>query len=306
MAKKKVKKTVNAKSLMLVFLVSILLILIAGFHSKVFGNNFLQPGISASQKQPISSKSIASQSISPSATPKPSPKIMLPSQSGRQMVVPILTYHYIGNNPNPADRTRDNLSTSPDKFEEQMAYISKNGYNTISLDTIYAVLKGQASLPAKPIVLTFDDGYIDFYVNAFPVLRKYNLHATAFISTGLIDQGYYMHWNQIKEIDASGLISFEAHSVNHINLNSLTSDQLRYQLSQSKKTIQDMLGKPVNFMAYPYGISNEAVWQAVKDAGYLGAAGTWYGSVISEGTIFDMPRIKISGGITIEDFAKKI
>src|SRR5689334_6826747 len=114
--------------------------------------------------------------------------------------IPILTYHYIANNPNPKDIQRDALSVSPDKFEAQMDYLSKNGFEPITLDTMYAIFHNQTHAPIKPVVLTFDDGYIDFYTNVYPILRRFNFHAVSFIPTGLIGGSYYMNWNQIKEI----------------------------------------------------------------------------------------------------------
>jgi len=132
----------------------------------------------------------------------------IPYSTGKSVRVPILMYHYIGNNPNPADKARDILSTAPDIFDSQLGYLAKNGFTPITFDTMYAGLEGQVALPPKPIILTFDDGYIDFYVNAFPILRKYGFHAVSFIPTGLINQGYYLSWAQIKEMQSSGLISF--------------------------------------------------------------------------------------------------
>lgn len=253
-------------------------------------------------KQSVVQKKEASSSAkiaSPSASPK---RPTHPADFGRQVRVPILTYHYIGNNPNPADKARDNLEVTPDKFEEQMNYLSKNGYSTISFDTLYAVLKGVSSLPPKPVILTFDDGYIDFYLNAYPILKKYGLHAVSFIPTGLVGKGYYMSWSQIKEIDVSGLVSFQAHSVDHPNLASLSDDNLKYQIWESKKTLEAELGKPVNTFAYPYGATDERVWNAVKAVGFVGAVGTWYGVIQSEGTVFDLPRVKVGGGMTIDKF----
>ena len=247
----------------------------------------------------------ASSSAKPTIKPTPTP-LPIPTHSGRSVKVPIIYYHYIGKNPNPSDKLRDNLSVDPDLFDGQMNYIATSGFNTITFDTLYAALKGTASLPPKPVLLTFDDGYIDFYVNAFPILRRYNLKATEFIPTGLIDTAYYLHWDQIKEMDKTGLISFEAHSVAHLNLVSVSGAELKNQLVASKQKLTQELGKPVNFMAYPYGTSNEITWQAAKDAGYFGAAGTWGGNIESEGNVYDMPRIKISGGITLEEFKRKI
>ena len=255
------------------------------------------------QQTPYSATVATQSGMVAKPTPKPIP---IPVQTGRSVRVPILTYHYIGNNPNQADKARDNLKVTPDKFEEEMGYLSKNGYNTITFDTLYASLSGTSSLPPKPVILTFDDGYIDFYLNAFPILRRYRLHAVSFIPTGLMNQGYYMSWSQIREIDSTGLVSFQAHSVSHPNLAALTDDQLKYQINESKKVLQAQLGKPVNTFAYPYGISSERVWSVVKSAGFIGAVGTWYGSIESEGTILDMPRIKIDGGTDLAGFASKL
>lgn len=244
---------------------------------------------------------------SPSATPKKvtAPVISYPVAFGKSVRVPILMYHYIGNNPNPADKARDALSIAPDVFEEQLSYLQKNGYNPISLDTLYAALKG-GSLPPKPIVLTFDDGYIDFYINAFPILRSFNFKATSFIPTGLMNQGYYMSWSQIKEIQSSGLVSFEAHTIHHVNLPSLNPKAQQVEIAQSKKDLEAQIGVPVNFFAYPYGTSNQISWNLVKSAGFAGAVGTWYGSIESEGTQYDWPRIRIGGGLKLSDFASKL
>lgn len=260
----------------------------------------IQKPQSVTTQTTISGQPQAPVSIKPSPTPLPIPK-----HSGRQIRVPILTYHYIGNNPNPQDKTRDNLQVTPDKFDSQMRYLSENGYNPITLDTLYAALKG-GLLPPKPVVLTFDDGYIDFYHNAYPILSRFGFKAVVFIPTGLLGQSYYMNWSQIKEIDSSNLVAFEAHSVNHINLVSLSEDQVNYQVRESKKNLEEQLGKSVNFFAYPYGLSNEQTWQAVKEAGFLGGVGTWYGNVESEGNVFDMPRIKISGWLDISEFASRL
>lgn len=304
------KNSLLFSKIVLIFLVSFAGVLLLG--SLYYQQNLLLNSQKSYSYKEISDKYQATNSaqivstsgkIVSKPSPKPNP---IPQHSGKIVRVPILTYHYIGNNPNPADKARDNLEVAPDKFDEEMGYLSKQGYSAISFDTFYASLKGTASLPSKPIILTFDDGYIDFYLNAYPILRKYGLHAVSFISTGLINQGYYMSWAQIKEIDSSGLVSFQAHSVSHPNLVSLSDKDLQYQITESKKVLEGQLGKTVNTFAYPYGISDARVWQYVKNAGFIGAVGTWYGNQESEGVIYDMPRIKVGGGTTIESFASKL
>lgn len=218
--------------------------------------------------------------------------------------VPILMYHFVANNPNPKDKQRDALSVSPDKFDAQMGYLAQNGYTPITLDTLYGIYNNQTSNPAKPIILTFDDGYIDFYTTVFPILKKYNFHAVSFISTGLIGGGYYMNWDQIKEIQSSWLVTFEAHTINHANLASLSFEQAYKQLLDSKNILSAQTGYPVNFVAYPYGISNKQVIAAAQKAGLIGGVGTWFGK--ATGPSMNMPRIRVSGFWSLKEFASRL
>ncbi len=212
-------------------------------------------------------------------------------------------YHYVGNNPNPADRQRDILSITPDKLDAQFAWLSTNGYTPITLDTLYGLF-GKKEAINKPIVLTFDDGYIDFYINAFPLFQKYHFHVVSFIPTGLIGGSYYMTWGQIKEIQNSGLVSFQAHSISHPNLTTLSYDKMLYEISESKKILEQQTGTSVNFMAYPYGASDPSVWKAALSAGYVGGVGTWLGKAAGPG--INMPRIRIIGTISLPEFAAKV
>ena len=172
------------------------------------------------------------------------------------------------------------------------------------MDTFYAALKKQTTLPAKTIALTFDDGYIDFYYNAYPILRRYNLNATVFVITGFVGKPAYLTWGQIKEMQGSGLIHFGAHTVHHYQLTALSDDSLRYELTESKKVLEEETGVPVNFMAYPYGVSDTRVIAMTRQAGYIGSAGTWAGKIQSEGTIYNMPRLRIGGGVGMAFFEK--
>lgn len=310
---KKVKKIAPGK---IVFpkSIMILVLIVSGFCLVTAIGLVISGQISVSKKPDVQvpvvkdfqSNNEDTGSVLPQEVRKPSPPVItVPLNSGKSLQIPILTYHYIGNNPKPEDTARDALSVPPDKFDNQIGILVKNGYSFISLDTMYAALKGTVSLPPKPVILTFDDGYIDFYLNAFPILRKYNAHAVVFIPTGLIGTTYYMSWPQIKEIDATGLISFQAHSVHHKNLTSIPQSDLITELVQSKKDLENNLGKPVNFMAYPEGASNGFVWDQVQKAGYLGAVGTYYGTIVSEGNLLNMPRIKVSGSWSDEEFSAK-
>jgi peptidoglycan/xylan/chitin deacetylase (PgdA/CDA1 family) len=220
--------------------------------------------------------------------------------------VPILMYHYIGDNPNPKDSARNSLLVTPDEFDQQMQYLSQNGYTPIDLNTLYAIYDGKATAPAKPVVLTFDDGYVDFYYTAFPILQKYNFHAVSFLPTGLIDHypGFHLTWDEVKQMNASGLVEFEAHSVSHVNLNSVSNARLTLELRDSKQILEAEIGHPVNFVAYPYGAGNARVQAVARSLGFVGGLGTWYG--VATGPSLNMPRIRINQYVTLSSFAAKL
>ncbi len=218
--------------------------------------------------------------------------------------VPILMYHYIRDYNNPKDTTGMVLSVSPANFDAQMGYLSSHGYTPITLDTLAAIYANQAPAPGKPVVITFDDGYIDFYSNAFPILKKYGFHAVSFIPTGLIGAGGYMSWDNIKELQKSGLISFEAHTVSHTYLPKLSYQQMVKELQDSKNTLQNQTGIVVNFVAYPYGASNGTVVKAAQSAGYIGGVGTWFGKTY--GISMNMPRVRVNGGFSLSLFASRL
>lgn len=209
--------------------------------------------------------------------------------------VPILTYHYIGGNPNPTDRMRNTLSVEPQIFAQHMEYLVKEGYTTISLDTFGAVMQGKAAMPGKPIILTFDDGYIDFYLNAYQILKKYHLSATVFIPTGKVGTPSYMTWDQIQEIQKDGLIQFEAHSVTHRDLTTLMSEELKNEIIQSKVDLEKRLGTIVNWFAYPYGKSNKAVVNEVRNTGFVGAVTTIDGVYHTNENLYLLKRRNMSG-----------
>ena len=230
--------------------------------------------------------------------------LVFPKLTLADFSVPILMYHYVGENPNPADLARNYLSVTPDKFEGQLTYLKDNGYTPIDLNTLYGIFNNQTTAPNKPIVLTFDDGYIDFYTTAYPILAKYNFKAVSFIPTGLIGTGYYMNWDQIKEIQKSGLVTFEAHTISHPNLTFLPPNEALRELKEGKEILQSQTGYPVNFIAYPLGISNYQVQDLAKQAGFVGGVGTWTGK--ANQPEINMPRIRINGQLSLAEFATKL
>ncbi|HZU04327.1 MAG TPA: polysaccharide deacetylase family protein [Ktedonobacteraceae bacterium] len=228
--------------------------------------------------------------------------ITLPWWLNKTAHIPILMYHSISIH--PGNEEREALAVTPEMFEAQMAYLARHSYTPITLERVYSYFAGQATLPAKPIVLTFDDGYVDFYFNAYPILQKYGFHAVCFIITGAVGQEEYLSWDQIREMQSSGLVSFEAHTVTHPNLPKLSSIRLLSELADSKYILQAQTGRTSNFIAYPYGRTNLAVKQAAQQAGFLGGVGVWYGKASHAG--MNMPRIQVDRQMSLQTFAARL
>lgn len=272
-----------------------------GEVTQLFGRLFVPVHLTAPQK------SFQSLVLPPTPTPTPVStllKVPPPLSGERAYKVPVLLYHYIEVAP-PQDKLRVALATPPDILDAQFALLAANGYTTITLDELAAAMSGKITLPQKPVILSFDDGYFDFYANAYPLLEKYHMKAISFIPTGLIGGGNYMTWGQIEEMARSPYVVFEAHSVNHPALPKLSDSSLRGEIIESKRILESHVGYVVNWFAYPYGLFDARVVAAVKAAGFIGSATTLPGSFQYQSRLFYIPRYR-GGKRTGEDFLRLV
>lgn len=281
----------------------ILAVLFASWWFWLASSNYLT--IETTNISPKISQSTASSLLLPVTEASPSNQPYFDGVSAKVPIrVPILTYHYIGTNPNPDDKKRTAVSVTNENFEAQLTYLKDNAFTPIKLTTLYDIYDGLVASPAKPVVLTFDDGYMDFYYNAFPILKKFNVPAVSFIPTGLMNQGYYLTWEQIREMAGSELIEFEDHTVNHKDLRKLTYEEIQAELTTSRTKLQSETGQTILFFAYPYGYYNKTVVTAARDAGFIGGITTNAG--ISTGKSLTIPRLNVNGYTTLEGFIEKV
>ncbi|MBQ7477009.1 MAG: polysaccharide deacetylase family protein [Selenomonadaceae bacterium] len=178
--------------------------------------------------------------------------------------VPILAYHQVN------DVDQDEMTLRVDQFDAQMKYLVDEGYNVITPTELLDAWDGKGTLPPKPAVITFDDGHIEIYKNVFPILKKYNLKATIFIVTDFLSlYPNYLTWEQAKEMQGSGLVDFQSHTLNNKVLTKIKSrDKIWDQLQGSKQAIEWYLKKQVDFVAYPGGQYDKDVEMISKEAGY--------------------------------------
>jgi len=206
--------------------------------------------------------------------------------------VPILMFHYIRDYHNPRDPVGNNLSISPKEFVKILEQIKKLGYNTITFKDIQS-----GTMPAKPIILTFDDGYEDFYSAAFGELQKRQMKAVAYIIVGAIGTPHYMNLEQIKTIAAYG-IEIGGHTWTHPNLPTLSAAKQHIEIFNSKKYLETALGQKIISFAYPSGKYNNLSINEVKHSGYLFAVTTHPG-LAHFNYDYTLYRLRISPGVDV-------
>jgi peptidoglycan/xylan/chitin deacetylase (PgdA/CDA1 family) len=205
-------------------------------------------------------------------------------------------YHYVSDLPEDADDIRRDLTVSPEHFRAQMDYLKAQGYTTISLYQLYDALTTGAALPPKPIILTFDDGYIDAYTNAFPILQQKGFTGTFFVITGKPDNDApgYMSWAQIKEMSDAGM-SIEAHTKSHADLRGRSQDFLVYEILGSLQSIEAHTGHTPHMFAYPVGHYDAETLKVMRQLPVWMAVTTEHGQRATSTDLLLTPRLRIHG-----------
>lgn len=215
------------------------------------------------------------------------------------------------------------INTSPARFAEHMKYLNDNNYQVISLSETVALISGQSgSLLSPPaskryVVLTFDDGYRDFYVHAFPILKRYGFTAEVFLPTAYTDgkrpglrAKNHLSWDEVKELQTEGIV-FGSHSVDHRLLDILTSKEIEFEITVSKETIENKTGRVVDAFSYPYRFAEHKpsfvnrLQHILEKAGYKHCVTTKIG-LTTLPTGFFLTRLPISTGDDIRLFTAKL
>ena len=214
--------------------------------------------------------------------------------------IKVLMYHSIG---------FDNYSifrVTQKNFKEQMKYLHDNNYTTLSLDDVYNYFTINKPLPPRSVLITFDDGYVDNYTSAYPILKQYNMKATIFMITNNIDKSSsYLTSNQIKELISNG-VDVESHTANHEQLDILSKDQLEKTLLASKNTLEGITNKQIKYIAYPFGKSNSQVAAISKKLGYKMAFTTPYHYTKKSDGLFNLHRISVLSFTNMRSFEEKL
>ena len=203
--------------------------------------------------------------------------------------VPVLMYHSIAQG---AENSR--LIVTPESFERQMSFLKKGNYQILSMDEYVAFLKENKKPDKRSIVITFDDGFLDNYTNAYPVLKKYKIPATISVVIEWVGRGDMMSWKQIRELNDDGLIEIASHGLSHCPLDTLKKDAAINELRQSKRILEKKLNTIIDYFCYPCGNFTPFVKELAKLTGYKAALATHPDARIALNDTYAIRRIRIS------------
>jgi peptidoglycan/xylan/chitin deacetylase (PgdA/CDA1 family) len=222
--------------------------------------------------------------------------------------VPILMYHSISDEPEAGVRPYYRLTTHPRRFAEQMQWLNQRGYWGVSLELALAMLADGEADNWPLVVITFDDGYRDFYTEAWPVLQRHSFAATVFLPTALVGSQRKsfrgrecLTWSEVRDLHAQG-VRFGSHTVSHPKLHELPWNRIEDELRFSRQSLEQELGEKIYSFAYPYAFPQEdrrftARFAALLRAqGYRSCVTTRIGRARMDEDLFSLRRLPVNSG----------
>lgn len=236
---------------------------------------------------------IATPTASPSAHPAERPLTFdeLNTRYGPCAFVPTLMYHHIEDLGKAKTEGHAQLTVHTPYFKNQMQYLKDKGYTVVGMNDLVNFFDSGFKLPAKPILLTFDDGYIDFATDALPILKEFGYQATLFLPTGLAENGGYVSWSQVMDA-ANNHIYIANHTWSHHSV--AASDAIvEREIQTADKALSDRGLNPGKIFAYPYGNSHPYAINYLTTLGYKLAFTTRPGMTECKGQRLELPRTRI-------------
>lgn len=292
--RRKLKKWVKATLSLIGILVVVVVFLHISANHKPSTTKTLTTSLASSQSAIKASSKTTSETASKTKWLK----------SKAENELPILMFHYVTSRPDELPQDSNNIPIQ--NFEDDLKTLHDNGYTTLSGSEAEKVITQKEKPSNKMVWLTFDDGSVTLYTEIFPLLKKYNMHATGFIITGFVDnnQGGILTWAQIKEMKASGLVDFGSHTVDHPDLSTLSDDAQQTELANSKADLDKELNQNTNIICYPAGGYNQDTLNIAQNLGYKfglldpGRNGAVATSAQASDGLLTLPRLRMMGYFT--------
>lgn len=222
--------------------------------------------------------------------------------AARDRPVPILMYHVI--NAPPPSAPYPGLYVRPSDFAGQVEWLARHGYHAVTLRQVYDSWRGAARLPARPVVLSFDDGYRSDYTEALPVLRRLRWPGVLNLEVANLRPVWGIRPRAVRALIRAGW-EIDAHTLTHPDLTRVDAARLREEVAGSRAAIRREFRVPVDFFCYPVGRFDARVVAAVRAAGYLGATTTRYG-LARPGDLYTLDRVRVDGSDGVAGFAAKL
>jgi peptidoglycan/xylan/chitin deacetylase (PgdA/CDA1 family) len=229
--------------------------------------------------------------------------------------IPILMYHSISEPKHIISEQLKPFTVSPTSFSEHIKYLHEHGYTSLTVTQLITLLyHDKQNLPERPVVVTFDDGFANFFTDALPILKRYNFVATLYIATAFIGGTSrwlwreketthpMLTWKQIQEIHAQG-IECGGHSHTHPQLDIVPLSVARREIIQSKELLEQHLGQKVYSFAYPHGYHSGPIQQVLKDVGYTSACAVKYEMCQETTNPFSLARLLASEETRVDTLA---
>lgn len=225
----------------------------------------------------------------------------------RRIFAPVLMYHYISELPEDADDIRTELTVRPEQFDQHLRYLAESGYESITPQELLHALQFGAALPKRPVLLTFDDGHLDHYMYALPILQRQGFSGTFFIITQFADESRpeHLNWAHIQALAEAGM-SIESHTKTHADLRNRSYDFLVYELLGSIESIQAHINARVSSLAYPIGRYDENVLHIVRNTPIQIAFTTRNGAYHTSDRLLELPRLRVSHHTSVTGLAALI
>ena len=211
-------------------------------------------------------------------------------ESETEIAFPILMYHSL------AESEGNSLKIPPHEFENHMKWLKENDYYTLTPDEAYTVLTENKKPAEKIVWVTFDDGYLNNYTEAYPILEKLEMKGTINYITSKLGSEHYFNLEQMKEMAKSNFINIESHTVSHLDLNTLEDSHIDSELKDSRDWFDQELDQTTTLLCYPAGRYDERVIASAEKNGYKMAVTTEPGYAKKSDGLFTLKRVRISPG----------
>ena len=273
-------------------------ILLSGCGTGVFAKPIPTTTITSTPLPPTETITVTPTStITPTFTASPIPTAAWIHQGPDTVIVPIILYHWIAVSP-----INSQYYVPPEKFEEEMKLLHDWGYTTITTQLLIKAISEGADLPPRPILITFDDGHLNNYTTAFPIMQKYGFTGVLYIIANYMGTDQYMNADEIKEMAAAGW-EVGSHTISHMDLTTLDPYGQRHEIVDSRTLLENALGVPILTIAYPFGISDPGVLDYAHFAGYIGGMSLGFTDDQGISNLYTLQRRDIKGTYDVKQFA---